>query len=112
MGKREINILDIIFWLAMLVLIIYIILKLFGIINTPEWVNLLPIISLAFAIGAFYQRMNESLNKVVKRTDYLKKSIEQVSKELNENQLNVNKRLFTIEKQEEKFNKLLTIKTK
>ncbi|MEK6793019.1 MAG: hypothetical protein AABX96_04455 [Nanoarchaeota archaeon] len=41
---RKVTVSDIIFWLAMAVLIIYILAKLTGLINTPEWVNLIPLI--------------------------------------------------------------------
>lgn len=79
MVKREITIWDILFWIAMSVLIIYIIAKLLGIIHSPEWLNLLPIITLAFAIGAFYQRLLVFMDRINTRTSYFKKSIDDIS---------------------------------
>jgi len=67
MAKKDIW--DILFWIGMLVLIAYIIAKLFGIINTPEWLNLLPLITLAFVIGAFYQKVAGFMERILNRTD-------------------------------------------
>ena len=110
---------DILFWIAMIILIIYIIAKLLGLINTPEWLNLLPIITLAFAIGTFYQKVGEFMERTLNRTDYLKNSLDNVMNKVVSGLDNVvskltehDKRLFAIEKQQEIFNKLLTIKTK
>lgn len=81
------NILDILFWLGMIILILWIIAKLFGIINTPEWVNLIPLITLAFLIGIFYQDVKIFMNQMYIRTDWLK------------DKLNVHeKRLLNLEK--------------
>ncbi|MEK6878756.1 MAG: hypothetical protein AABY22_04075 [Nanoarchaeota archaeon] len=108
MAKREITIWDIIFWLGMVILIIYIILKLLNVINTPDWVNLLPLITLAFVICAFYQRMMFSLDRIFNNLDYFKKSIAK----LTQNDLEFDKRIFSIEKQQEMFSKFLTVKIK
>ena len=51
------SVLDILFWLGMAVLITWIIAKLFGIINTPEWINLIPLITLAFLIPYCFESM-------------------------------------------------------
>ncbi len=81
------NIWDIIFWIGMIILIGYIILKLLGIINTPDWwVNLLPLISLAFIIGAFYQKVMTSMDILNNRISYLKNHMD-----------NMNERLLKIE---------------
>lgn len=106
MAKREITIWDILFWLGMVILILYILAKIFGIINTPEWVSLIPLITLAFVIGAFYQRMMLSLDKISNRTDHLKDNLDIILNKLNEQ----DKRIFAIEKQQDTITKL--IKTK
>ncbi len=54
---RKIEISDIIIWISLLVLITYVLAKLVGLINTPEWINLIPIITLIFFAGAFYQKV-------------------------------------------------------
>ncbi len=80
---RKITLADILFWLAMLVLIGYIIGKITGIINTPEWVDLIPIITITFMIGAFYQKVMGFMEIMYKRTDYLKNNLEDVKQKLS-----------------------------
>ncbi len=100
MTKREIDIWDVLFWLGMAVLIAYIIAKLVGLINTPEWItNLLPLMTLAFVIGVFYQKVLGFMNKMYTRTDYLKNSIDIITNKLNEH----DKKLFAVEKQQERY---------
>ena len=126
MTKREINIWDILFWLGMIILILYILAKIFGIINTPEWINLIPLITLAFVIGAFYQRVSGFMERMLNRTDYLKKNINNIKINLTNSLDNVingldnltnklnehDKRLFAIEKQQEIVTKSLITKRK
>ena len=80
---RKITLADILFWLAMLILIGYIIGKLTGIINTPEWVDLIPVITITFMIGAFYQKVMGFMEVMYKRTDYLKNNLEDVKQKLS-----------------------------
>lgn len=81
---RRTDILDILFWFFMLVLIGYIIAKLFGLINTPDWVNLLPLISVVFLIGISYQRIMGFMDRMLIRTDYLKNNLDSVKGDTNE----------------------------
>src|SRR3989344_8984758 len=99
MAKKDIW--DILFWIGMLVLIAYIIAKLFGIINTPEWLNLLPLITLAFVIGAFYQKVAGFMERILNRTDYLKNNIDMIANKLNEH----DKKIFALEKNKELISK-------
>ena len=108
MAKREIDIWDILFWIGMLVLTAYVIAKLFGWINTPEWVDLIPLITIIFIVGIFYQKVMVFMGIMYNRIDYMKKSVDKLSDENSEYE----KRIFAIEKQIETFNKLLTIKRK
>lgn len=82
MAKRDIW--DVLFWIGMLILVVYIILKLAGIIHSPDWVNLIPIITITFVVGASYQKIISFMDVVYKRTDYLKKSLDGVESNLNE----------------------------
>jgi len=70
---------DILFWMAMIILILYIIGKLTGIINTPEWVDLIPLITLVFIMGAFYQKVRSFMEVMDNRTNYLKNKLENIS---------------------------------
>jgi len=73
---------DILFWMAMIILILYIIGKLTGIINTPEWVDLIPLITLVFIMGAFYQKVRSFMEVMDNRTNYLKNKLENISDNL------------------------------
>ena len=81
---RKISIWDILFWIAMLILIFYIIAKLFGLINTPEWVDLVPLITLVFLIGVFYQKVVSFMDIMYNRTNYLKNNLNQIKDKIAE----------------------------
>lgn len=83
---RKIDIWDILFWIGMIILLGWIVLKLFGFINTPEWLNLLPLLTIAYMVGVFYQKTINSFERLYIRTDYLKEKLE-----------NHEKRLFSLE---------------
>lgn len=78
------SVLDILFWLGMAVLITWIIAKLFGIINTPEWINLIPLITLAFLIGIFYQDVKSFMGQMYIRTDWFKNKLNNHEERLND----------------------------
>lgn len=80
---KKITIWDILFWIGMLVLIGYIIAKLFGIINTPEWVDLIPLITMAFLIGVFYQNVTSFMKQMYQRADYLKNKLDNQDKRMS-----------------------------
>ena len=73
---RKITFWDVLFWIAMAVLVVYIVAKLTGLINTPEWVDLIPIITLVFIIGAFYQKVMGFMEMMSNRTSYLKNNLD------------------------------------
>lgn len=107
MRKGEIDIWDVIIWISLIILILYVIAKLTGFINTPEWINLIPIITLIFFAGAFYQKIIAFIDKMLVRTDYFKKNIDK----LIEKDIELDKKV-SLEKQQETFNKLTVIKRK
>lgn len=98
---RRIEIWDIVIWISLLILVAYILSKLFGIINTPEWVDLIPLITLAFFAGAFYQKVSGFMEKIYHRTDYLNKSLEITKEQI----IDISTRLVN---QENKLNKINT----
>ena len=81
MVKKDIY--DIIIWIGMAILFFYIIGKLTGFINSPEWINLMPIITVAFIVGAFYQKAIIFMGQMYKRTDYLKSKLDFFETKLN-----------------------------
>lgn len=104
---RKLDIWDILFWIGMLVLIGYVIGKLTGLINTPEWIELIPIITIIFVAGVFYQKVVSFMDRMVVRTDYFKKNMDK----LTEENKGFDKRIFALEKSQELIFKKLTIKT-
>ncbi len=42
----------------MLVIAVWIILKMFGVINSPVWIEMIPYVGVVFAAGSFYQLVN------------------------------------------------------
>ncbi|MEK6896343.1 MAG: hypothetical protein AABX12_02705 [Nanoarchaeota archaeon] len=79
---KRVTLADILFWLAMLVLVGYIIGKITNLINTPEWVDLIPIITITFIIGAFYQKVAGFMGIMHARTDYLKSNLDKVKEKI------------------------------
>ena len=65
---------DIIFWLALLVLLIWIILKSLGFINSPAVVELIPYLSGIFIAGAIwwqFRNMQSDLHQIQKMGNFL-----------------------------------------
>lgn len=91
---RRFDIWDALFWFFMLVLVGYIIAKLLGLINTSDWVNLLPLISVVFLVGISYQKIINFMDKMFVRTDYLKNNLDKVNERLFE----YDKRISVLEK--------------
>ena len=62
MTNQRISWSDIIFWLALIVLIIWIVLKVLGYINTPAVVDAIPYISGIFIAGTVWQQFRNMQN--------------------------------------------------
>ena len=56
MTYKRFSWLDVVFWIALIILIIWIVLKSFGYINTPVVVELIPYISGIFIAGVIWQQ--------------------------------------------------------
>ncbi len=65
---------DLLFWSSMGVIIIWMILKATGVINTPVFVQLIPYAGGIFAFGVFFEMMRDFKNEI--------KSIKEDTKEL------------------------------
>ncbi len=75
---KKLNILDILFWLFLLIALGYVVGKLTGLISTPEWVEYIPIISIIFAAGIAYQRLIFFTQTTSRKTDYLKSHLDKL----------------------------------
>jgi hypothetical protein len=74
---------DVLFWIGMIVLIGYIVLKLLGIINTPDWVDLVPVITIVFIVGITYQKILGFMDRIYHRTGYLKRKLDKHDERLD-----------------------------
>ncbi len=97
---RRFDIWDVLFWFFMLLLVGYIIAKLLGWINTPDWINLLPLVSVVFLVGISYQRVMSFMDRMLVRTDYFKNNLVKINERLDnyDNRfIEYDKRLFALE---------------
>ncbi|MBI2664866.1 hypothetical protein HYX10_06025 [Candidatus Woesearchaeota archaeon] len=68
----------ILFWTGLGLIILWVVLKLLGIINTPVWQQVLPYVGAIFGAGAFYRmfmEMNGSLRGVERKIGHMDKDI-------------------------------------
>lgn len=77
------DILDFLFWLMLALTLGFLILKILGVINTPEWINYFPIFTLMFAAGIAYQKLINFIGRIYNRTDYLKKKIDELDNKIS-----------------------------
>lgn len=92
---------DIIFWMLLGFTLIFIILRIIGVINSPDWIDLVPLATIVFAAGVAYGKVITSINMIYKRTGYLKKSFDNLSGKFDifEGKLENNeKRIVVLEK--------------
>lgn len=63
-SMRKSSLADIIFWLSIGTLFLWALAKSLGLINTPVWIELLPLFSLSFAAGAFWSKFEYTLKRM------------------------------------------------
>ena len=80
----------IIFWSSLVVILVWLLLKAFGFINTPLIIELIPLFSAVFGAGAFFQMVFDIRNRLIK--------LENGFKDLGKDFHDLDKRLYTIEK--------------
>jgi len=91
-AKGRIGIVDIVFYLALFIILLWAVLKAAGIIHGPVYIDMIPFVSGAFALGAFYSKINESFKTIGKMAIDIKK----LDSEFNELNLKVNTELTEI----------------
>jgi len=62
--KKSFDIYTAIVWASLLSILIWALLKSFGIINTPDIIKMLPLFSAVFGAGAFFQKFLQLNEKV------------------------------------------------
>ena len=105
--KDYTKIYTIIFWLSMLYILLWVILKATGVINTPELIELSPIITAIFGAGVFFQMMRDMKYRLDKLEDRTYHGFEEVNtrfkevdlrfKEVNSHIISIAKRLAVVE---------------
>ncbi|HLC85976.1 MAG TPA: hypothetical protein VJG30_01690 [Candidatus Nanoarchaeia archaeon] len=63
--KDYTNIYTAIFWISLVSILIWLILKALGYINTPPLIELMPFFSAVFGAGAFFQMIRDIKNRVI-----------------------------------------------
>ena len=76
---------DVLFWLLLTFTLLFIILRITGVINSPEWIDLVPLATIVFAAGIAYQKLIGSIDRVYLRTGYLKSKIDLIENKVNSN---------------------------
>ncbi len=104
MKKDYTNIYTMIFWLSLSSILIWVILKVLGIINTPIIIELFPVISAVFGAGAFFQMVfgiRGRLFKLESRTDKMAHGLTRLELDvtnIKSNMSEINTRLRYVEK--------------
>jgi hypothetical protein len=88
---RKLDKWDILFYLSMLVLVIWTILKSTGIINTPAWIEYgIPFSGFIVGVFTIFQKFTDKLNKVVyalgklqTKTNYIEKDVRELKDDVS-----------------------------
>ena len=100
----KIDILDVLFWLMLVLTLGFLTLKILGVINTNEWINYFPIFTLMFAVGIAYQKLISFIDRIYNRTDYLKKKIDKFHSKIDKlesSHVGNQNRMIALEKSQE-----------
>lgn len=81
--KDYTNLYTVIFWLSMSSILLWVILKSLGYINTPKFIELYPIISAIFGAGVFFQMMRDTRERLTKLENKTESGFENTNKRLS-----------------------------
>ena len=98
--KDYTNIYAVIFWISLLSILIWVILKSLGIINTHQVIEWFPVISAIFGVGVFFQTvfsMKNKLEKLENRTDKIAHGLTRLEFDITSFKSEVNAKLRSIE---------------
>ena len=77
---------DIIFYLILAIILIWAILKTIGIIQSPIWLEMLPVFVAVFGAGIFYQKVmviRDTVNDIKEEIKNLEKRISSIEKKID-----------------------------
>jgi len=69
---------EVVFYVSIAVLFLWALFKALGVIRPPVWIDLIPFFSIAFAAGAFYQkiaRLAEDMALVLSKVEHIDKRV-------------------------------------
>jgi hypothetical protein len=66
------NIWDILAWIAFVIVVLYFLLKIFGVIHSPLTIDILTLISAAYFIGRYTKKIDGTLNDIKKIKESIK----------------------------------------
>jgi hypothetical protein len=92
-SKHNTAIYDWIFWISLLVTGLWFTLKIIGVIKTPVWVELIPVGSIIFAAGVFFQKVEHIADDLHEFKAETKVDVREICAELKEH----DKRLLSID---------------
>lgn len=85
---REIDIWDIVFWLGLLTIFLWALLKSFGVIHSPSWIEMVPYFGGVVALAGFAFKAGRLFQKV----DTMDKSLARLDGRVGD----IDKRLFSL----------------
>ena len=81
--KYSLKIYSTLFWLSLLSILIWVILKIIGVINTPPLIEWFPVIVAIFGAGVFYQEIMNKFGKLENTTNKTQEDIEFMKSDIN-----------------------------
>ena len=90
MNKRGLGFWDILAWIALIIVIIWVILKITGIINTPLWLEYIPIYSAVYIAGWQIHKLSVVSNDIKDLKNFRNETI----KKIHEIKLNCVKKYY------------------
>ena len=91
--NRKINILDIIAWIVLAGILLWLVLKVFGVLNTPNLIESAPYFGIVYLAGWAMHKLETAVNEVSNLNKFKNETIKQIN-ELKTNRIknHLNKR--------------------
>lgn len=80
MAKKRINIWDILAWIVLLLILLWVILKVFGLINTPALLEYAPYFGAVYLAGWAMHKLDTATNEIKHLQNFAKETINEITK--------------------------------
>lgn len=70
---------DVLAWIALGIIIIWLILKMFGVINTPVWLEYVPIYSAIYILGRAMHKLDAGIDDVKELKRFSKETVNEIN---------------------------------